>query len=492
MAPAVYQAQLLSAFIESVSSAVPARLAPTMQCHSIWLSEIAKLRTISPTLIWAIRAMSLSHLGRQIQDRNLIQDSRTMYGKALLKLNKALQDPIEGVSSDTLSATVLLSFYEMLNCTERFSWVRHAGGAAKLMRLRGPDRHRTGFGLAVFMSVRYSIILQSIQSREECFLNEPSWRALSREIKLIAPIKTRSSALDDAKEDFFQEFVASPGFLARAINYMEVNGTDREILQDLVREGHIHRSSYKTIWARTIDALCEAGQEPILTPSPSHDKLFPDQYQYPSDLIANFYCGYRTTMTAVNTALIGLEAKLSALQSVSSSREGFEPRDMKNEREVVETANATVNRAGRPQKAYLIRALHSLEWPESPWSEMVTPPRFSSPEPTASPRDYPTMSAKDTISRRNLYLAENVHLARETCRSVEHVAMTAFLGPLFTVFALRVALRVLRSEDEKAWMLEKLDGLAKVLGVAQVEADVYRQEQETPQDQLGSPPELLA
>ena len=124
MAPSSFQAQLLSSFIQTISNSDPANLVPTLHCHSTWLSSIATSASLSTTLMWSIRALSLSHLGHQVQDRNLIQNSRAMYGKALLHLNKSLQDPEEGLSTDTLSATVLLSFYEILTCTERHAWVQ--------------------------------------------------------------------------------------------------------------------------------------------------------------------------------------------------------------------------------------------------------------------------------------------------------------------------------------------------------------------------------
>ena len=124
MAPSAFQAQLLSSFIQSISSSDPANLVPTLQCYSTWLSSIATSTSVSTTLMWSLRALSLSHLGHQVQDRNLIQNSRAMYGKALLHLNKSLQDPEEGLSTDTLSATALLSFYEILTCTERDAWVQ--------------------------------------------------------------------------------------------------------------------------------------------------------------------------------------------------------------------------------------------------------------------------------------------------------------------------------------------------------------------------------
>ena len=124
MAPSSFQAQLLSSLIQTISNTDPANLVPTFHCHSTWLSSIATSTSVSTTLMWSIRALSLSHLGHQVKDRNLIQTSRAMYGKALLHLNKSLQDSEEGLSTDTLSATVLLSFYEILTCTERDAWVQ--------------------------------------------------------------------------------------------------------------------------------------------------------------------------------------------------------------------------------------------------------------------------------------------------------------------------------------------------------------------------------
>lgn len=120
MAPTAYQSQLLSLFLSSISTNQPT-LAPTFRHHSNWLSEVAVRAGASSVLDWAIRAISLPHLGRQVQDQSLIQMSLQIYGKALLKLNAALQDPIKGFASDSLSATILLSFYELLNCTEKDS-----------------------------------------------------------------------------------------------------------------------------------------------------------------------------------------------------------------------------------------------------------------------------------------------------------------------------------------------------------------------------------
>ena len=80
------------------------------------------------------------------------------------------------------------------------------------------------------------------------------------------------------------------------------------------------------------------------------------------------------------------------------------------------------------------------------------------------------------IAKCDRYLAENIHYAREACRSVESMATSAFLGPLFLIFALRGAMRTLRAPEEKAWIMKKLDGISKIFSMAKTEADVYKEE----------------
>ena len=124
MSPSSYQAQLLSFLVQGIQACHPADIIPNSLCDSLWLSDIATSTSVSATLMWSIRALSLSYLGRQVEDRNLIQNSKAMYSKALVHLKKSLQDPIDGLSTDTLSATVSLCIYEMLTSTERCAWVK--------------------------------------------------------------------------------------------------------------------------------------------------------------------------------------------------------------------------------------------------------------------------------------------------------------------------------------------------------------------------------
>ena len=484
LSPTAYQAQLLSLFLATVASDNPVQIAPTFNCHSVWLTQLVNRTEISSTLRYAIRAISLSFLGRQTRDENLVQNSRLIYGETLLKLNKSLRDPTEGVGSDTLSATVLLTFYELLNCTEHNSWVRHAGGTAHLMRLRGVNRHRSELDKAIFLACRYSMILESFHSGKSCFLSSAPWRKLSQELHDSKPDR---SAFDDARERFYQEIVHHPGYLMDTVHYMASGGRDRLVLQDLVRRGHMHRSNIKTIFARCLETLREAGQEPMEVPSFVGDKVFPIIYQYPGILVASFCSSYWSILKVLNVALIGLEAKLSAIESAyPMPEEQRTPAQTLVARNMIVTrenlTNIVVAECTRPQDVGSAALASKPSVMGSGGASRVLPDRTSSspvsglapgtrnsksPTPTVnSPTDYPTMSTSDTTKRRQMYMAENIYCAQQICKSVESVSTAAFLGPIFLIFSMRACSRMLDDPTEKEWVLRKMEALGQTWGLA--------------------------
>lgn len=489
ISPTAQQCQLFSMFLGTIASDNPVQLAPTFHCHGIWLAQLATRTEVSSTLLHAIRAMSLLFLGRQARDDNLLQNSRLIYGNTLLKLNKSLQDSTEGLSSDTLSATLLLTFYEMLNCTKDNSWIRHAGGAAHLMRLRGPARYRTDFDKSMFQACKYSMVLESYATGKSCFLSLPPWRQLSQEIHDSVP---RRDAFDNAREAFFQEIVQQPGYVTESVEYMAGGGQDRSVLQDLVRRGHMHRSNHKAIHKQCAEALRDAGQEPTEVPSSVHDKVFPIVYQFPGILVASFYCTYWSLLKVLNIALIGLEAKLSALDSgVQMSRNHMTPtgmlaaRDMLFNREevtrlvVAGSLPAGNTAAPAPTRIPIVTDTRKSQTTlpdrtsSSPVRDAAVGTRSSESQTPAvsSPTDYPTMSPSDTAKRRQLYMAENKYCAHQICKSVEKISTAAFLGPIFLIFSMKACNRMLDDPEEKDWVVRKMKLLAKTWGLAKDETE---------------------
>lgn len=50
---------------------------------------------------------------------------------------------------------------QMFTSTESTSWLRHAGGAARLMQIRGAGRHSTGLDYLMFLTFRGAIVRTS-------------------------------------------------------------------------------------------------------------------------------------------------------------------------------------------------------------------------------------------------------------------------------------------------------------------------------------------
>ena len=453
--PTAYQNQLLSDFISAVRQPVQA---PTFRCHSMWLRDVALGSNQSSCLTWAVRAISVAHLGRVSHDPHLIETSRRVYGRALLNLNAALQDPVEGLSSNTLSAIMILSFYEIFNCTDRNSWVKHAGGAAHLMRLRGPARHLSGTDRTMFIACRYSLIMESFQNRTACFLDKPEWRALGWKIHEDLKRENPDLPFLEANEQFFQEIVTHPAYLRDAIDAVANPRPEISHLQSLLDTGHTHRTNYQAIHARLVNELRIHGREPTRVASSNNDPTFPIVYDHRDIHIASLYVGYWAVLCAINIALIGLQSKLAGTEQQQQQQQ------FSSQREPVQSRASGTLSSQSSQAAPAFSATSSILHPKNQQGSQA-----SSQSLWDAAASYSAVSSNHT----HLYIAENATYAREICKSVEHMQRTPFIGPLFLVLALRMALRMGISRREKQWILDKLGEIGENMGIAKGEVEVY-------------------
>ena len=432
LAPTAYQEQLLANLIASTQQPFSA---PIIRSHSLWLAEVAGKPAHSPPLTWAIRAISISRLARQAGDDTLMETSRRIYGKALIKLNNALQDGEDGLSSDTLSATLLLSFYEIFNCTDRDSWVRHAGGAGRLIQLRGPDRHRTGFGRLVFAACRSSLIMDAFEKRVPCFLAEPAWRKLCWEIHSDLRL---SASLGDSYEEYFQELVSYPAYLGRTSGFVQDVDANPTDLEDLRNEGLAHRSNFRSVHTRMGEELVALGLEPTQVVSQCNDGMFPIVYDYPDMHIASLYCCYWAAMCALNISIIALENRMSGL--------------------VVSRFQTPLEDAQRAAGFVFPAEMYAL---------------------SADPNNGLIWKAAKQGADLHSYLAENANHARDICKSAAYMSNTPFLGPLYLLFGMRLAVRMPLRREEKQWVLVRMNEIGMSMGLARVEIERYESQRKT-------------
>jgi hypothetical protein len=329
--PMMMQQQLLYTFTSSLSSTNTIELSPALRNHGNWLSYLPPLSGTNPLLDNAVRACTLAHLGRLNHLDHVMHESQTHYGWALRLLSTALQDANKGMSSETLSATILLSFYEMLASDSDQSWVRHAGGATTLMKMRGPARHRTGFDREIFLAYRHALVISAFEADRPCFLDEPEWRQLSRQIyEDLCASGVVGDKLDifDAAESFFREMAPLPGLICEARNIAQLaskkNIDSKIIAKKLSDRATNHRAGLKSSHMQFSAALKRLGHEP--SSRMSGDWLFPVRYDYTNLFTGGMYTGYWTVLIVVNSTLKELDPSpertaMCRLENAEAARE---------------------------------------------------------------------------------------------------------------------------------------------------------------------------
>lgn len=170
--------QIVLAYLNTVNHTQTYR---DLQVFDPWFKDVPQYLGHNPVLDNAMAAFSLHILGKSNDDKSLIHHSRTIYGQSLVALQRALRDPAEWRSSETLCATMTLCLFEVGRklCQQAFgtflcsrltqtvlhkklfagttnanSWMKHAAGVSWLMQQRGPDAHKDPWDCNMLRSFR--------------------------------------------------------------------------------------------------------------------------------------------------------------------------------------------------------------------------------------------------------------------------------------------------------------------------------------------------
>lgn len=324
-APDLQQSQIVSifnSFMVPTTQNIPAfcRRKP----H--WLEELALIQGEDPLLDTALRAVSLVYLSLSQNTPHLLLESRKLYGRSLCLLSRALCDPCRGWSSEALSATVLLSLYEVFSPNNNTrtgydSWTKHAGGAGALMQLHGPKAHRHGLNRSVFIEYRMALVIQALKDGRPCFLDDPEWRKLCRYIQEEAQkavTDKHGREILAMREDFFMELVRLPGLVSDARNVAKLTRVPernrRSVMNDIITRAKKHRASMKASVMRldiALDNIQQAVREYTNVPQ---DPIFPISYAYPNVIIGSHYISYWNALMRINIILISFEEDAFARQ----------------------------------------------------------------------------------------------------------------------------------------------------------------------------------
>ncbi|KAK3391169.1 hypothetical protein B0H63DRAFT_132854 [Podospora didyma] len=106
----------------------------------------------------AALSLALAYFARLSRDQLVLCRAELSYSAALKSLAKVVADPSGRLSSEVLCAVLLLGYFETF-VDRGHAWIQHAGGAAHLMRLRGPRQcYDSTFDYSMFLSCRGAMV----------------------------------------------------------------------------------------------------------------------------------------------------------------------------------------------------------------------------------------------------------------------------------------------------------------------------------------------
>ncbi|CVL07557.1 uncharacterized protein FMAN_14438 [Fusarium mangiferae] len=171
--------QILSSFV----SAMFPLTSSTAQISFLgsWLWHLPPRLGSSAVLDHAALSVAWAYFAKLYGDPIALRNAEISYSNAVRSLALALDDAKEQLSSNVLCATVLLGHFENLKTFVNVShaWIRHAGGATRLMQLRGAQRcYESAFEYSMFLACRGAIISEALASGQPCILESESWQSI--------------------------------------------------------------------------------------------------------------------------------------------------------------------------------------------------------------------------------------------------------------------------------------------------------------------------
>jgi hypothetical protein len=124
----------------------------------------------------ALMAISWANLAGQSSLVWMNYEARKTYGKAITRVNEALQNPITAVQDDILAAVLLLGLYDNMVGDDDHILGSHREGVAALLDLRGAKQFDTPMGRNLYRHVRalFRVLELNALFRKDPRINEPS------------------------------------------------------------------------------------------------------------------------------------------------------------------------------------------------------------------------------------------------------------------------------------------------------------------------------
>ena len=126
----------------------------------------------------SVNALALASYGKAHRQSKIVQQGEDCYLKALRKLAYDLNDQNAMWSPSVLLSVVLLARYESIKSIRSGGWIKHAGGAERLLELRGPRSYQSLEERHIFETARLLIVMNAIENCKRTFLDREEWLTL--------------------------------------------------------------------------------------------------------------------------------------------------------------------------------------------------------------------------------------------------------------------------------------------------------------------------
>lgn len=147
-----------------------------------WIPTIRYLATVDRTTRLALDSCVLMALGRMQGNLDSINHGVAMYCQALTETNRALQLSATAQTDAILATCALLAMCEKYRphrglevSSQATDYQSHVKGTARLLELRGCQKHVSDHGFALFAHARPSIALSGITMRQKASFDSQQW-----------------------------------------------------------------------------------------------------------------------------------------------------------------------------------------------------------------------------------------------------------------------------------------------------------------------------
>lgn len=227
--------QLETTFWEAYlpSSESPQDTTFTYTVIATWIPTVRYLATVDRTTRLALDSCILMALGRMQSNPDSVQHGMAMYCQALTETNRALQLSATAQTDAMLATCALLAMCEKYrpHCgpdvsSQATDYQSHVEGTARLLELRGCQKHVSDHGFALFAHARPSIALTGVTRRQKVLLDSQNWR----EVPWSAQNRHRT-----LKDKLVDTTLAIAGALQHLDQYHEDPGVDSWRINAVVR-----------------------------------------------------------------------------------------------------------------------------------------------------------------------------------------------------------------------------------------------------------------